>query len=135
MKPTVNSNSQSHNIYFIMTFVLLFCIPLHASADPLIEKGKSVYNGAGACSSCHGPEGAGDGPASAALNPKPANFVIGNYRIDTDGDGVAGTENDIYNIITKGAAAFGGNMMMVPRADLPEEDRRALAKYVISLKK
>lgn len=27
------------------------------------------------CSDCHGPKGAGDGPAGKALNPKPANFT------------------------------------------------------------
>lgn len=26
------------------------------------------------CSSCHGPEGAGDGPAAASLDPKPTNL-------------------------------------------------------------
>ena len=26
------------------------------------------------CSTCHGPEGRGDGPAGAALNPKPRNY-------------------------------------------------------------
>ena len=26
------------------------------------------------CTPCHGPEGAGNGPASATLNPKPRNF-------------------------------------------------------------
>jgi mono/diheme cytochrome c family protein len=27
------------------------------------------------CSTCHGPEGKGNGPAGAAFNPKPANFT------------------------------------------------------------
>src|SRR5262245_46556185 len=37
-----------------------------------LEKGKTVYETR--CSPCHGPEGAGDGPAAAALTPKPRNF-------------------------------------------------------------
>lgn len=105
------------------------------SADPLIERGKAVYNGIGACSTCHGPEGAGDGPASASLQPKPANFKLANYRLDTDGDGKAGTVTDLYNIITNGAQKYGGSMMMVGRGDIPEEDRKAIVAYVLSLKK
>ena len=104
-------------------------------ADEALDKGKAVYNGAGACAACHGPAGAGDGPAAAALNPKPRSFVEGAYILDTDGDGKKGTEIDIYNVITNGAQKYGGNMMMAGRADLPEADRKALAKYVLSLKK
>jgi mono/diheme cytochrome c family protein len=106
----------------------------NANADD-IEKGKTVYNGSGACATCHGPQGLGDGAASAALNPKPANFQIGNYRIDTNGDGKAGTEEDLFNIITNGAQKYGGSMMMVGRSDIPEGDRKALIKFVLSLKK
>ena len=38
-----------------------------------IKAGKAVY--VKVCSSCHGTSGKGDGPAAAALNPKPANFT------------------------------------------------------------
>jgi mono/diheme cytochrome c family protein len=106
-----------------------------AYADAELDKGKEIYNGLGACSSCHGALGQGDGVAAASLPAKPANFVIGNYNYDTDGDGKKGTETDIYNIVTNGAVKYGGNMMMVARGDIPEADRKALAKYVASLKK
>ena len=103
-------------------------------ADDL-AKGKAAYDGIGACASCHGSSGAGDGAAAAALNPKPKSFVKGDYAYDTDGDGKKGTEADVYNIITNGAAKYGGSMLMAARADIPEADRNALAKYVVSLKK
>ncbi len=112
----------------ILTFSFL------AHADDL-AKGKEVYNGMGACTACHGVTGAGDGVAGAALDPKPANFVAANYKYDTDGDGKMGTEADIFNVITNGALKYGGSMMMVARGDLPEADRKALAKYVASLRK
>jgi mono/diheme cytochrome c family protein len=124
--------------HFLIPALLLLLSVFQLSgvyADSDIEKGKAIYNGAGACMSCHGPEGAGDGPASAALDPKPASFQAGNYRIDATGDGEAGTAEDLYNIITFGAQKYGGSMMMVGRADIPEEDRRALVKFVQSLKK
>lgn len=38
-----------------------------------IERGKKAYFQY--CSSCHGAKAMGDGPAGAALNPKPANLV------------------------------------------------------------
>ncbi len=118
--------------YFFLG-VLLAGVPAFA-ADPELEKGKAVYSGAGACFSCHGPEGKGDGAAAAALNPKPRSFSEGVYKFDTDGDGKTGTETDIFNIVTSGAAKFGGSALMVPRADLPEADRKAVAKFVLSLK-
>lgn len=119
----------------ITAAIFLTALPLIASADELDEQGKAIYNGAGACFSCHGATGMGDGVAAAALNPKPASFVAGVFKYDTDGDGKKGTEQDVFNVVTNGAAKFGGSPLMAARADLPEADRKALAKYVVSLKK
>ncbi|MCB0322389.1 MAG: cytochrome c [Bdellovibrionales bacterium] len=105
-----------------------------AFGDATIEQGKTVYNTLGACGTCHGPEGKGDGPAGAALNPKPRSFAAGDFALDTDGDGKTGTETDVFNVITNGAQKYGGSVMMVGRPDIPEADRKALAKYVLSLK-
>jgi len=43
----------------------------------VIAAGKQVYDDK--CAACHGAAGKGDGPASAALNPKPANFADKTY--------------------------------------------------------
>jgi len=43
-----------------------------AAGDELAE-GKSLY--AAKCHICHGANGQGDGPAAAALNPRPADFT------------------------------------------------------------
>jgi mono/diheme cytochrome c family protein len=43
-----------------------------AAGDELTE-GQSLY--AAKCQICHGANGRGDGPAAAALNPKPADFT------------------------------------------------------------
>ena len=110
-----------------------FCASL-AWADAEIDKGKEVYNGIGACASCHGATGKGDGVAAAALNPKPRSFASGDYGIDTDGDGTKGSETDIFNVISNGAAKYGGSPLMAARGDIPEPDRKALAKYILSLK-
>lgn len=119
-------------LFSLSVFVLS---PGLASADDALEKGKSVYNGIGACSSCHGPLGLGDGPAAPALDPKPRSFAEGVYAIDADGDGKTGTEADLFKVISDGAQKYGGSIMMAGRPDIPEADRKALVKYVLSLKK
>ena len=114
--------------------LFLICAASSVSADADVDKGKQVYNGAGACFSCHGPTGLGDGAAAAALNPKPRSFAAGVFNFDTDGDGKKGTETDIFNVVSNGAQKYGGSPLMVARPDIPEADRKAVVKYVLSLK-
>lgn len=97
--------------------------------------GKAIYDGKGACGSCHGATGAGDGAAAAALNPKPASFATAGFRLDTDGDGKKGTDTDIANVIRNGAAKFGGNVAMPARADFSDDEVASLVAYLHSLKK
>ncbi|MDD2943975.1 MAG: cytochrome c [bacterium] len=104
-----------------------------ALADELIAKGKTVYDTVGGCTACHGPVGAGDGPAAVALNPRPQNLAAGSFKFDTDKDGATGTEADLFNVISNGAAQYSGSPSMVGRADISEDDRKALVKYVLSL--
>jgi mono/diheme cytochrome c family protein len=128
-------NSSSFWTGTIFSGVLLLAAPLWANADAEIEQGKTIYNGIGACASCHGAQGAGDGPAGAALNPKPKSFATGEFSLDTNGDGKTGTVEDIANVIANGATKYGGSVMMPGRPDISEADRKALAKFVLSLKK
>ncbi len=87
----------------------------------LLAQGKQLF--ATTCVACHGEKGDGSGPAAAALNPKPRNFVTETFRngdkpeqiFKTIGDGIPGT----------GMAAF---------AYLAEGDRWALAHYVTTLR-
>ena len=118
-----------------LALTALIAAPSSVAADPDIEKGKKVYDGIGACSGCHGPSGAGDGPAAAGLTPKPRNLAKGDYSIDTDGDGKKGTATDLFNIISNGAAKYGGSVLMAGRPDIPEADRKSLVKYIQSLAK
>lgn len=97
--------------------------------------GKAIYDGKGACASCHGATGAGDGIASAALNPKPASFVSAAFRLDGDGDGKPGSDVDLANVIKNGGATYGGNAIMPGRADFSDEEVAALVAFIHSLKK
>jgi mono/diheme cytochrome c family protein len=97
--------------------------------------GKALYDGKGACASCHGAAGAGDGAAAAALNPKPASFAAGAFRLDTDGDGKTGTDADLANVIRNGGGKYGGNPAMPGRADFSDAEIGNLIAYIRSLKK
>ena len=106
--------------------------PVLASDDP-IAKGKQLYDGKGACASCHGTTGKGDGAAAAALEPKPRPLSGGTFKFDTDGDGSPGTDTDLANVIKNGASKYGGSAVMPGRADIADEDVQAIVAYLRTL--
>jgi mono/diheme cytochrome c family protein len=60
--------------------------PLQSSLE-IVEQGKVVYDGKGACFNCHGKDGGGNGPLAAQLNPSPRNFQHhGFWRHRTEGE-------------------------------------------------
>lgn len=63
------------------------------------------------CQTCHGATGAGDGPGSAALDPKPRNFQDPEWQASVDDDHIA-------NIIQYGGAAVGRSPAMPGNPDL-----------------
>ena len=68
------------------------------------------------CVACHGVSGKGDGPASAALNPKPAN--LGDAAVRKQSDGA------LFWKVTQ------GHTPMPAWAALPEAQRWQLVNYV-----
>jgi putative copper resistance protein D len=56
-------------------------VPYHAAS---IAGGKALF--AQHCTACHGARGAGDGPAAAALNPKPPDLRAHHVALHTAGD-------------------------------------------------
>ena len=85
---------------------------------------QSAYQGV--CASCHGAEGAGNGPAGAALDPPPANFTSAEFWETRD-------RERIMTVIEEGAAAVGGSSLMAPFGALYDDEQiAALADYVIS---
>ena len=63
------------------------------------------------CTPCHGADGTGNGPASAARIPKPRNFHDASWQASV-------TDAHIENIIRVGGAAVGKSAFMPPNADL-----------------
>jgi mono/diheme cytochrome c family protein len=98
----------------------------HAAGDA--ARGKTLFETN--CLSCHGAEGKGNGPVGMALTPPPRDFTKGEFKFDTDKDGKTGTDTDLFNVITNGAAAYGGSAMMAPWGHLPEQDRQDLIAYI-----
>jgi mono/diheme cytochrome c family protein len=66
---------------------------------------------AGRCVTCHGPSGEGNGPGSAALNPKPRNFTDPEWQASV-------TDDHITKIIQFGGAAVGKSPTMPGNPDL-----------------
>ena len=63
------------------------------------------------CSACHGASGKGDGPGSAALNPKPRNFTDVAWQKSV-------SDEYIEKIIQFGGMAVGKSAMMPGNPDL-----------------
>ncbi|MCC7069826.1 MAG: c-type cytochrome [Deltaproteobacteria bacterium] len=82
--------------------------PAAPTADAAAEA-KQIF--ATRCAPCHGANGAGDGPASAGLTPKPANFTIPDWQSKV-------TDDHIEKIIAYGGMAVGKSAAMPPNPDL-----------------
>lgn len=80
------------------------------------------------CVSCHGQLGKGDGPASAALTPKPRNFTSEEWQKSI-------TDEALEKIIVYGGAAVGKSAAMPGNPDLDGKKAvvTALRQYVRNL--
>ncbi len=91
-------------------------------SEDMIKHGAKVY--ASACAVCHGPTGAGDGPAGRALVPPPRNFIEGGWK--QGGDSIGLFETIRKGIPGTSMAAFG---------HLPVVDRWAMVQFIRSITK
>lgn len=87
----------------------------------LVAKGEASYQVN--CSACHGPKGAGDGVAAAALNPKPRNLATADFR-----NGAKPAQ--VFATLEKGLPGTA----MVSFGHLPPEERWGLTYYVLELR-
>jgi hypothetical protein len=79
------------------------------------------------CTPCHGPNGRGDGPASASLSPHPRNFTDKSWQSSVN-------DEHIQKIIQYGGAAVGKSPNMPANPDLQSKPQvvSELAKKVRS---
>ena len=87
----------------------------------LVAKGKQLFQQQ--CVSCHGVEGKGDGPAAAALNPRPRNFHV------SEGWKNGRKVSMVFKTLKDGIPGSS----MASYATLHIDDRWALVHYVGSL--
>ncbi|MCB1178859.1 MAG: cytochrome c [Leptospiraceae bacterium] len=94
------------------------------ASGPDASKGKEAYETN--CSSCHGETGKGDGPAGAALNPKPRNFTADAAEWKN-----GKTQEGIEKTIKEGLTGTP----MVSYAHLGDETIANIAAYILELGK
>lgn len=94
--------------------------------DPV--KGEAIYKTY--CVTCHGDTGEGNGSASGALDPKPANFTDKKRA-------AAATDEYIYKMVKNGGAANGKSPYMVAWGPALGDDQkiRDVASYVRTFSK
>jgi mono/diheme cytochrome c family protein len=82
------------------------------------------------CATCHGMNGAGDGPASAGLTPMPRNFQDPDWQKSV-------SDEHIEQIVQYGGAAVGKSAAMPSNPDLTSRPKvvAALRDYVRNLSK
>ena len=112
--------------------LVVSCVAVWADAavhkgDP--KHGKEKYMENMRCSACHGESGKRDGPAAAALNPKPRNYI------DCS---VMGKESDakLFKVIKEGGPAAGFSPLMVPfGSQLSDQDIWDIIAFIRSIPK
>ena len=82
------------------------------------------------CQACHGDHGAGDGPASATLDPKPRAFADAAWQASV-------TDDQLKKTIIEGGAAVGKSAAMSSNPELANkpEELAALLKIVRDFKR
>jgi mono/diheme cytochrome c family protein len=73
------------------------------------ETAQDVYNTR--CVPCHGATGTGDGPAAAALTPKPRNYTDAAWQASV-------TDDQLKKTVLYGGAAVGKSAVMPSQPDL-----------------
>ncbi|MBX3054800.1 MAG: cytochrome c [Caldilineaceae bacterium] len=90
-------------------------------SDVSLAAGQATYTQY--CATCHGPQGAGDGPAAAGLDPKPADFHAAHVQALPDGA--------LFHVITHGR---DGTAMVAWENILSEEQRWELVNFLRTFK-
>ncbi len=80
-------------------------LPASAAREDPDQEARALY--AVRCVMCHGPDGAGDGPAASVLTPRPRNFHDPAWQ-------AGALDRQIETIIVRGGAGVGRSAAMPP---------------------
>ncbi len=80
-----------------------------AASSPAAAEAKQIFSTR--CTPCHGSDGSGNGPAAAALNPKPRDYSSKEWQGTV-------TDETIDKAIIGGGPAIGKSPLMPPNPDL-----------------
>ena len=112
-----------HTKIALVTFALSSTAFAGGGVTPeLLAKGKESFTKN--CVLCHGEAGDGNGPAGAMMNPKPRNLATDKFKA---GDKVENIVKTIHDGLP------GTGMAGLPQ--IPKDEAKALAYYVLSFKK
>jgi mono/diheme cytochrome c family protein len=90
-------------------------------------RGRQLYMAE--CSGCHGERGLGDGPAAAAIDPKPRDLVHDRFKFRSTASFKPPVRNDILETIARGMPGSA----MPAFGFLTEEERELIADHVMQL--
>jgi len=114
-----NVNAQKYEKWVAPAEAIAQKNPLDGNKEVLADAKKLYVT---MCAPCHGEKGKGDGPAAAALNPKPADHSSKSVQAETDG-------SLFYKMTT------GRGPMQSFRTKLTDAQRWSLVNYIRTLKK
>jgi len=101
----------------------MFAAATAQTGDP-ISAGKQIFMQI--CTPCHGPEGRGDGPASASLNPKPRDLADAAYMAPL-------SDRYLFELISRGGIAMGKSPLMPAQTGLAAPEIGNVIAYVKTL--
>ena len=85
-----------------------------AKTDASLKRSMDLYQAR--CATCHGPKGAGDGPAAGAFQVRPRSFQDKDWQAQV-------TDEHIRKITIEGGMAVGKSPAMPAAPDLARDDR------------
>jgi len=122
--PTLGEKFMGKSIFWLITILLVFQDSGSIGAQNQAE-GKKLY--ATYCSSCHGDNGKGDGPASQAFPVKPGDHTNGTIVNNV-------SDKFLFEIISKGGGTVGKSTFMPAWGNqLGEKQINDLIAYIRSI--
>ena len=111
-------------VFIVALWAVMLSTALAAYAVD-VEQGKKLYGQF--CASCHGQSGKGDGPAAAALNPKPRDHTDRQYMSTM-------SDEEMLKVIKNGGASVGKSPLMPPwGASLKDDQIQDIIVYIRTL--